>query len=33
MRAGRVVAEFDQETMSEDAVLHAAFETVGGQAA
>ena len=27
MRAGRVVAEFDQETMSEDAVLHAAFAT------
>jgi ABC-type sugar transport system ATPase subunit len=27
MRAGRVVAEFDGETMSEDAVLHAAFAT------
>jgi ABC-type sugar transport system ATPase subunit len=25
MRAGEIVAEFDQETMSEDAVLHAAF--------
>jgi ABC-type sugar transport system ATPase subunit len=25
MRAGRVVAEFDSESMSEDAVLHAAF--------
>jgi ABC-type sugar transport system ATPase subunit len=29
MRAGRIVAEFDQETMSEDAVLHAAFATTG----
>ena len=27
MRAGRVVAAFDEETMSEDAVLHAAFAT------
>jgi simple sugar transport system ATP-binding protein/ribose transport system ATP-binding protein len=27
MRAGRVVAEFSGETMSEDAVLHAAFAT------
>lgn len=27
MRAGRIVAEFDSETMSEDAVLHAAFAT------
>jgi ABC-type sugar transport system ATPase subunit len=27
MRAGRIVAEFDHETMSEDAVLHAAFAT------
>ena len=27
MRAGRVVAELDGETMSEDAVLHAAFAT------
>jgi ABC-type sugar transport system, ATPase component len=33
MRAGRIVAEFDEQTMSEDAVLHAAFATVGGQAA
>jgi ABC-type sugar transport system ATPase subunit len=36
MRAGRVVAEFDDETMSEDAVLHAAFATgaeTGGIAA
>ena len=33
MRAGRIVAEFDQQTMSEDAVLHAAFATAGGQAA
>jgi rhamnose transport system ATP-binding protein len=33
MRAGRIVAEFDQGTMSEDAVLHAAFATAGGQAA
>jgi ribose transport system ATP-binding protein len=27
MRNGRIVAEFDDETMSEDAVLHAAFAT------
>ena len=27
MRNGRIVAEFTQETMSEDAVLHAAFAT------
>ncbi len=27
MRGGRVVAEFDHETMNEDAVLHAAFAT------
>ncbi len=27
MRGGRIVAEFDQSTMSEDAVLHAAFAT------
>src|SRR3989440_10763770 len=27
MRSGRIVAEFTQETMSEDAVLHAAFAT------
>jgi ABC-type sugar transport system ATPase subunit len=27
MRAGRVVSELDRETMSEDAVLHAAFAT------
>ena len=33
MRAGRIVAEFDQDTMSEDAVLHAAFATAGGHAA
>jgi ABC-type sugar transport system ATPase subunit len=33
MRAGRIVAEFDGETMSEDAVLHAAFATEGDQAA
>ena len=32
MRAGRIVAEFDEQTMSEDAVLHAAFAT-GGRAA
>jgi hypothetical protein len=25
MRSGRIVAEFDQATMNEDAVLHAAF--------
>jgi hypothetical protein len=25
MRTGRIVAEFDDKTMSEDAVLHAAF--------
>jgi ABC-type sugar transport system ATPase subunit len=33
MRAGRIVAEFDQQTMSEDAVLHAAFATTGDHAA
>jgi ABC-type sugar transport system ATPase subunit len=33
MRAGRIVAEFDEQTMSEDAVLHAAFATAGGEAA
>jgi len=33
MRAGRLVAEFDQKTMSEDAVLHAAFATGGEEAA
>jgi simple sugar transport system ATP-binding protein/ribose transport system ATP-binding protein len=33
MRAGRIVAEFDEQTMSEDAVLHAAFATAGGQPA
>jgi ABC-type sugar transport system ATPase subunit len=33
MRAGRIVAELDQETMSEDAVLHAAFATGEGAAA
>jgi simple sugar transport system ATP-binding protein/ribose transport system ATP-binding protein len=27
MRGGRIVAEFDHESMSEDAVLHAAFAT------
>ena len=27
MRGGRIVAEFDEQTMSEDAVLHAAFAT------
>jgi simple sugar transport system ATP-binding protein/ribose transport system ATP-binding protein len=27
MRGGRIVGEFDQETMSEDAVLRAAFAT------
>ena len=27
------VAEFDEQTMSEDAVLHAAFATAGGHAA
>jgi simple sugar transport system ATP-binding protein/ribose transport system ATP-binding protein len=27
MRGGRVVAELDRDTMSEDAVLHAAFAT------
>ena len=32
LRAGRIVAEFDRDTMSEDAVLHAAFAT-GGRAA
>jgi simple sugar transport system ATP-binding protein/ribose transport system ATP-binding protein len=29
MRGGRIVAEFSQETMTEDAVLHAAFATEG----
>ncbi len=29
MRGGRIVAEFDEQTMSEDAVLHAAFATAG----
>jgi ABC-type sugar transport system ATPase subunit len=33
MRAGRIVAEFDGQTMSEDAVLHAAFATEGDEAA
>ena len=33
MRAGRIVAAFDGQTMSEDAVLHAAFATEGGEAA
>jgi len=33
MRAGRIVAEFDEDTMSEDAVLHAAFATAGSHAA
>ncbi|MFL5929127.1 MAG: sugar ABC transporter ATP-binding protein [Gaiellaceae bacterium] len=35
MRAGRIVAEFEEETMSEQAVLHAAFATsaVDGSAA
>jgi rhamnose transport system ATP-binding protein len=33
MRAGRIVAEFDGQTMSEDAVLHAAFATEGDQVA
>jgi ABC-type sugar transport system ATPase subunit len=27
MRAGRIVAEFDRQTMSEEAVLRAAFAT------
>jgi simple sugar transport system ATP-binding protein/ribose transport system ATP-binding protein len=33
MRGGRIVAEFDEQTMSEDAVLHAAFATTGAPAA
>jgi simple sugar transport system ATP-binding protein/ribose transport system ATP-binding protein len=33
MRAGRVVAELDQQTMSEEAVLRAAFATVPEEAA
>jgi ABC-type sugar transport system ATPase subunit len=33
MRAGRIVAEFDRQTMSEEAVLRAAFATVPGRAA
>jgi ABC-type sugar transport system ATPase subunit len=33
MRAGRIVAEFDGQAMSEDAVLHAAFATEGDEAA
>ena len=33
MRSGRIVAELDQRTMSEDAVLHAAFATGEGTAA
>jgi simple sugar transport system ATP-binding protein/ribose transport system ATP-binding protein len=33
MRAGRIVAEFDEHTMSEDAVLHAAFATTGDRVA
>ena len=34
MRAGRIVAELDEETMSEDAILSAAFATAGtGEAA
>ena len=31
MRAGAIVAELDRGTMSEDAVLHAAFATEVGQ--
>jgi rhamnose transport system ATP-binding protein len=33
MRAGRIVAEFDQHAMSEEAVLHAAFATAPEEAA
>jgi ABC-type sugar transport system ATPase subunit len=33
MRNGSVVAEFDQETMNEDALLHAAFATAPGKVA
>jgi ABC-type sugar transport system ATPase subunit len=33
MRAGRIVAEFGGQAMSEDAVLHAAFATEGDEAA
>jgi rhamnose transport system ATP-binding protein len=33
MRAGRIVAEFDERTMSEDAVLHAAFATTAERVA
>jgi ABC-type sugar transport system ATPase subunit len=33
MRTGRIVAEFDEATMSEDAVLHAAFAMSGGEEA
>src|SRR5262249_55158713 len=33
MRAGRIVAEFDEKTMSEDAVLRAAFATQQGSQA
>ena len=33
MRAGRIVAEFDRQTMSEEAVLRAAFATAPGRAA
>jgi hypothetical protein len=33
MNSGRIVAEFDQATMSEDAVLRAAFGTVTGATA
>jgi rhamnose transport system ATP-binding protein len=33
MRAGRIVAELDQQTMSEEAVLRAAFATVPEEAA
>jgi len=33
MRGGRIVAEFDEQTMSENAVLHAAFATTGERVA
>ena len=33
MRGGRIVAEFDEQSMSEDAVLHAAFATAGERVA
>jgi simple sugar transport system ATP-binding protein/ribose transport system ATP-binding protein len=33
MRGGRIVAEFDEQSMSEDAVLHAAFATAGDRVA